>query len=608
MKKSALKILGIALVFLLCLSGCSTENTNETESTSGADTAVSVPSVDFDVKASSKKSVSKADTFITLKDSTAEIKGDGAYLDNTDILINKGGSYAVSGTLKNGRIVIKAGSGAVNVILNGVDITSDYSSAFLVKKASEVTLTAYEGSVNILRDAAEYNYYDDYSDSIEAEPDACVYSEENLTLNGEGRLLVQGNCKNGITSKTVLRVEKTNLSVSAKSHGVTGKEELIFTNATFNVSSGQDGIRANSTANFSVGTVMLVNSKGSISSGEDGIQAETTLTIESGDYSIISGGGSTAKADETLSTKAVKGGSAVQINGGTIKADSFDDSVHSNGSVNVVGGALTLNSGDDAIHADNDINISGGTILANNCYEGLEATNITVSGGVIKLSAIDDGINISGGDGSGEFNRPGMDFFSSTAGKFLVSSGRLIVNSEGDGLDANGSIEISGGTVIVNGPTRGGNGVLDYDGEFKISGGEFIAVGSSDMAQSPSESSTQNCLVYTDFSGNAKDIVGVLSADGSELITYTSPKSFNWFCYSSPKLKTGESYTAYVGGSHSGNSSDGVYSGGKYSLGTKIADIKAENIVSSNGSLNSWHPGGGRGPKGDKMRPDFMQR
>lgn len=600
MKKSLVKVFCIGAILLLCLSGCSSEK-GKSDAIDDSVTSASIPDVDFSVTASKQKEVESADTFITLKENDAEIKGSGADFNGSDIVISKGGSYAVSGTINNGRIVVKAGKGEVNVILNGADITSDYSSAFLVKKAAKVTLTAYEGSVNILKDAVNYDYSDDYSNPDDMEPDASIYSEEDLLITGEGKLLVQGNCRNGVTSKTTLTIENLSIAVSATEHGITGKEALNLKSTAFNVISGRDALRANS-IDASLGTVTLSGSKGNITSGEDGVQAETTLTVKSGDYSILSGGGSAGEPDSEISTKALKGGSAVDIKGGKITADSLDDAIHSNGNVSVSGGNMILKSGDDALHADGDVAFSGGTLSAEYCYEGLEATNVTLSGGDIKLITTDDGINISGGDGSSEEGRPGMDMFGSAGGKLNVSGGSLFVNAGGDGLDANGDIEISGGKVIINGPTMGGNGVLDYDGEFTISGGELIAVGTSSMAQAPSESSTQNSLVFSNFSGNENDLFSILAADGSELITIKSPKQFNWVCYSSKNIKKGETYSAYLGGSHSGKENSGIFSGGKYDLGTKIADITADSVVSSNGSLNGGF--GGFKDFGDQKNPN----
>ena len=69
------------------------------------------------------------------------------------------------------------------------------------------------------------------------------------------------------------------------------------------------------------------------------------------------------------------------------------------------------------------------------------------------------------------------------------------VNADGDGLDSNGSIYMKGGIVHVDGPTNNGNGALDYNGEFVITGGELIAVGSSGMAQGASSNSSQTSVL-----------------------------------------------------------------------------------------------------------------
>lgn len=73
----------------------------------------------------------------------------------------------------------------------------------------------------------------------------------------------------------------------------------------------------------------------------------------------------------------------------------------------------------------------------------------------------------------------------------VIKGGKLTVDARGDGLDSNGSIEMSGGVVIVNGPTENMNGALDYDGSFLISGGTLVAAGSAGMAQEPSVDSSQ---------------------------------------------------------------------------------------------------------------------
>ena len=38
-----------------------------------------------------------------------------------------------------------------------------------------------------------------------------------------------------------------------------------------------------------------------------------------------------------------------------------------------------------------------------------------------------------------------------------------MLDSVGDAIDSNGSVEITGGVVLVNGPSSDGDGAFDYD-------------------------------------------------------------------------------------------------------------------------------------------------
>jgi hypothetical protein len=141
------------------------------------------------------------------------------------------------------------------------------------------------------------------------------------------------------------------------------------------------------------------------------------------------------------------------------------------------------------------VTIDNGNFDIIKSYEGIEGAFITINGGDIRLVSSDDGINAAGGnDGSGQ--QQGRDKFSS-AGNYEVriTGGYIFIDAAGDGLDSNGSLNIDGGTIIVNGPTNNGNGPLDYNGTSNITGGILIAAGSSGMAQAPQASSSQNSLL-----------------------------------------------------------------------------------------------------------------
>ncbi len=188
---------------------------------------------------------------------------------------------------------------------------------------------------------------------------------------------------------------------------------------------------------------------------------------------------------------------------------------------------------------DASIEINGGdtTILAS--LEGIESPNITLNDGNLIINAIDDGTNAVSGSGmSGE-----QDDGSS----LTVNGGYVLINSYGDGLDSNGDAIINGGVVIVNGPSENNNGPLDINGIFEINGGVLIAAGSSGMAETPNESSTQNSvtIVFDNVQAGGSTF-RIESANGEELIAFVPEKDFQLVAFSSQDLASGQTYTIFI--------------------------------------------------------------
>ena len=107
---------------------------------------------------------------------------------------------------------------------------------------------------------------------------------------------------------------------------------------------------------------------------------------------------------------------------------------------------------------------------------------------------------------------------------------------------------MSGGTVIVYGPTNSGNGAIDYDGTFDITGGTLIAIGSSGMAMSPSNTSSQTSLMYNVSNGKAGSEIVLKNASGKEIIKVTSEKQFSNVVISTPELSEEETYSLTIDG------------------------------------------------------------
>ncbi len=219
------------------------------------------------------------------------------------------------------------------------------------------------------------------------------------------------------------------------------------------------------------------------------------------------------------------------------------DAINGKKLVKILGGDFEIEAGDDAIHADEGLQLSAAVVDIVESYEGLEAPEIVIDSGEVRIKASDDGINAADGT-----NDLGMGQVVSVANNNLViNGGEIYVNADGDGLDANGSIYISGGKVIIEGPTSGADGALDYDGELQITGGTLLAIGSRQMAQGISNSSTQYGFLANlveSYDVGAK--IEILNDDGIAIMEWTGGKKFDSIVFSSNELTKGKTYIIKV--------------------------------------------------------------
>jgi hypothetical protein len=180
----------------------------------------------------------------------------------------------------------------------------------------------------------------------------------------------------------------------------------------------------------------------------------------------------------------------------------------------------------------------------------------------VNLVAANDGFNATNGSG-GESND----------GSILTFNGGYIVANvaSGDGLDSNGNIVMTGGTVIVHGPQSAPEVAFDFNGTFTISGGLLIAGGpnSGNMIEVPGSSSAQYCIKATSSSSfSASTLFHIQDASENDVVTFKPVRNTYYFVFSSSQLTNAGSYSIYTGGSSSGVLTDGLYTGGTYSGGT----------------------------------------
>jgi hypothetical protein len=566
-------------------------------------------------------------TSIKLTGTGATVDGSsGAIADGKVITIKTSGTYVISGKLNDGQIIVDAEDKAtVRLVLNGAEINSSTNAPIYVKKAEKTVISLEKGTENTITDGAKYDL-----EGSDDEPNAALFSKDNLTINGSGKLVVKGNYNNGITSKDELRITGGTIEIDAADDGLMGRDLLAVKDGKITIKAGGDAVKSTNDKDTSKGIVAIEGGTFNLTAENNGIQAETSLLIADGNFSVTTGGGSpetiatkeaggpmpgqtnttttAASEEESESAKGLKAGTEVAIGGGTFDMDTFDDAVHSNNSVTITGGKLAIAAGDDGIHGDSAVLTKGGNITIRKSYEGIESAVITIAAGDIEVNASDDGINIGGGnDGS----NPDMQSTSTENNLLSIKGGNVYVNAQGDGLDSNGSISMTDGTVIVSGPTNAGNGALDYNETFEMTGGFLIATGSAGMAQAPSDSSKQYSIQMTyPETQKAGTILHLEDSKGNTLATFAPEKDYQTAVISSPKLEKGGKYTLYAGGSATGSEANGLYTDGKYSGGTKVVEFTIEDSVtwlneSGITTPASNGPGGG-GPGGGGNRGDMF--
>ena len=429
------------------------------------------------------------DYTLQLSDSGSNCNARGAVIDGSTVTLTEAGTYLVSGSLTDGQLLISTDSESkVKLLLNGVSVQNSSTAAVYLLNADKLVLETVDGSSNYLAGSGAF-------DAVDGETvDAVIYAKDDLTLKGSGSLTVVTESGHGIVCKDDLKISGGTLNVSAARKAVYGKDSVTVSDCVLNLSAGTTGICSDMQGVAESGIVTLESGTINIVSGDKGISASVLLTVEEPEIVINAG----------------------------------EDGLHSDAAAVINGGSILIDCRDDAVHADSSLSVGGGSLEISSCYEGLEAADLTISGGTVTLNASDDGVN---------------------AGRSLtVTGGSMIINASGDGVDSNGSLTVTGGLLYISGPTNSGNGALDYGTEGVISGGIVVACGASGMAVNFGSNSTQGSILYNfDTSLNGGDTVTLTNAAGEILASFTPEKAYNSVVISAPGIEAGSTYTLTAG-------------------------------------------------------------
>ncbi len=541
-------------------------------------------------------------TQITLSGDSARITGNGAYWLDGSLMIVQSGQYVISGELTDGNIVVDAAQySKVWIQLCGVTLSCSDDACFRVNQADKVFLTLAEGTENTLSGG------DTFSETALTDgTNAVIFSHDDLTINGGGSLIVFSSYLNGITSKDDLIITGGTISVTAPNHGLRVNDHFRMIAADLTVTAEQDGIH-------SEGDIVIQDGTLTITAGDDAVHSDTSVLILGGTILVndcyegieavtieISGGDTVIHAlDDGLNANGYTG---VEFGGGADMQGQMPEmsetpfpggSMPSPGNLpeapgtgplatEAAGEEETATEAAETETAATESKVLSGESSEQNTDAAAALESVSeeeerdAASGERSTFSAESTDQITGSPFDRENSKAMMPFGenqSPDAGNqsdgteektivsaddtwILISGGSLtILNESGrdaDGIDSNGHITMTGGTVLVSLVGSSGNSALDIGSESggiaSISGGTIIACGDSSMAEGFGSESTQASILYSlSETATAGSTIILLDSDGKELISETIPYSFSSMVISCPEMAAGETYTIRIG-------------------------------------------------------------
>ena len=359
---------------------------------------------------------------------------------NSDAVDGNEITYQLSGTSSNGSLTL-TGEYKCSISLDGLTLTNPAGAAISIANSKRIQISAKKDTENTLADCAE------------GSQKACIYSKGQLQLQGNGTLHIVGNTKHAIKSASYIAVKNLTLNItSAVGDGISCEEYFQMKSGTVNISGvGDDGIQCDLGGTASTG--------------------ETSLHTDEDTGNIyVEGGTLTVTVPKTATAgKCMKSDGDIQLTGGTLTLNAYGnidltDTTDPSTTAGVKAEGSVVLQGSDAT-----INVTGAA------GRGVGAATFTAKSGTLAVN------------NSGALSSSGSSYFytakSVKADAIDIDGGTLTITTSGaasKGISGD-AVTITGGNINVttsgNGATDGteadGKGAagLNSDGDITISGG-----------------------------------------------------------------------------------------------------------------------------------------
>lgn len=309
------------------------------------------------------------------------------------------------------------------------NVDTSNATKYTVSEGKNISITS-AGTYAISGTAKNVTIYVEAGDS-----DKVQIVLENLSITNEGipviyvktadKVFVTSTGDNTLTvSGSFVKDESNNLNAV-----IFSKQDITFNGTgTLNIESSQNGITGKDDVKITGGTYNIVASV-------VGIRANDSIRLADG---------------------------ILNINAGTDGLHAENSSDDSKGYIFIAKGTINIDATDDSIHGESVVQIDDGNITLNGA-EGIEGTYIQMNGSTININAKDDGIN------AGSKSESYKVTIEITGGDITI----VMASGDTDGIDSNGDLIISGGTIDVT----GSGAAFDYDGISTFTGGTIIVNG-----------------------------------------------------------------------------------------------------------------------------------